>query len=205
MDPMPEASPVLPRGGRGGPARFAISPLRRDEASDYAHLHVELLNTTYAHLVGPDYARRRRAELDARVAELLADLDESEASEAAGRPAFRRHVVAHNQRGGLVGIASSGEGVGAWESTLGDAWFPPSTTFTLDHLYLVPGAQGGGLGQALLDAALPGRCAAYLWVITDNARALGFYARNGFVPDGLQTTTGTAWGHLPMTRLTRSA
>ena len=40
-----------------------------------------------------------------------------------------------------------------------------------------------GLGQRLLDAAL-GDAPATLRVYRDNARAVRFYARNGFVPDG---------------------
>jgi GNAT superfamily N-acetyltransferase len=42
---------------------------------------------------------------------------------------------------------------------------------------------GRGLGQALWDAVRPdGPCS--LWVLEANARARGFYRRNGFVPDG---------------------
>ncbi|MDI6909423.1 GNAT family N-acetyltransferase [Nocardioides sp.] len=42
---------------------------------------------------------------------------------------------------------------------------------------------GTGLGQALWDAVRPdGPCS--LWVLEDNARAQGFYRRNGFAPDG---------------------
>ena len=184
--------------------RFTVSPLRRDQAPDYAHAHVELLNTTYAHLVDAAYARRRRAELDGRVLELLADLDEAEAASAAGRHPARRHLVAHNERGAVVGVAASGDGVGGWELPhFSEAWVAPATTYTLDHLYVVPGAQGTGLGQALLDAALPGRQGAYLWVFGDNARAIRFYARNGFAPDGFAGTSGFGWGHLPMMRLVR--
>lgn len=185
--------------------RFAISPLRREQAADYAHAHIELMNTTYAHLVDASYARRRRSEFDARVAELLADVDEAEAADAAGRDPVRRHLVAHNARGAVVGVAASGDGIAAWESSLGRVWFPPATTFCLDHLYVVPGAQGTGLGQELLDAALPARHDAYLWVIAANARAVRFYERNGFTSDGLVTSTGPAWGDLTMMRLVRSA
>ena len=53
---------------------------------------------------------------------------------------------------------------------------------------------GTGLGQRLWDAVRPGESCS-LWVLEDNARARGFYARNGFVPDGareLYTDLG-AW------------
>jgi len=42
---------------------------------------------------------------------------------------------------------------------------------------------GTGVAQLLYDEAVADRDA-YLWVLRDNPRARGFYARNGFVPDG---------------------
>jgi GNAT superfamily N-acetyltransferase len=42
---------------------------------------------------------------------------------------------------------------------------------------------GTGLGQLLWDAVRPEESCS-LWVLEDNARARGFYARNGFVADG---------------------
>ena len=42
-----------------------------------------------------------------------------------------------------------------------------------------------GVGQALLDRALPDG-PAVLEVLEDNARAIAFYARNGFVPSGVR-------------------
>jgi GNAT superfamily N-acetyltransferase len=42
---------------------------------------------------------------------------------------------------------------------------------------------GSGLGQALWDAVRP-EAPCSLWVLEDNGRARGFYARNGFVADG---------------------
>lgn len=185
--------------------RFAITRLRAEDAADYAHAHIELLNTTYAHLVDAAYARLRRAEFDGRVAELLADLEEAEGADAEGRDPVRQHLIAHNERGAVVGVAASGEGIGAWERPhLRGVWTPPATTFCLDHLYIVPGAQGSGLGQALLDAALPDHRDAYLWVYGDNARAIRFYERNGFVADGLAASTGAAWGNAPMQRMVRA-
>jgi ribosomal protein S18 acetylase RimI-like enzyme len=42
---------------------------------------------------------------------------------------------------------------------------------------------GSGLGQALWDAVAP-EASCSLWVLEANARAQGFYRRNGFVADG---------------------
>lgn len=183
---------------------YTIAPLARAQVVDYAATHVELLNTTYAHMVPLDYARLRRSELADRIGELLADLDDADAAAAAGAEPFRRHWIATGPTGAVVGVAASGEGVGDWERpALGDIWTPPATTFCLDHLYIAPGMQGSGLGQALLDVALPGGRAAYLWVIGGNDRAIRFYERNGFARDGLDTNTGPAWGNIPMSRMVR--
>jgi ribosomal protein S18 acetylase RimI-like enzyme len=59
----------------------------------------------------------------------------------------------------------------------------------LTMLYLLAEAHGSGVGQALLDAVLADRPAS-LWVAADNPRAHAFYRRNGFVPDGAESTFG---------------
>ena len=213
---------------------FTIAPLTHDEVEDYAHTHIELTIGTYAHLVDAEFARARRAELAERIADLHADVDACTSLDAhpdgsfradaavplprdpsIGGPLsgphacvqthFRRHFIARNARGGVVGVAAFGIGVGDWEiDVCGDAWVPPATDWTLDHLYTVTGMHGSGLGQAMLDAALPGRRPAYLWVFTDNVRAVRFYERNGFVPDGLKVDSGESWGSMPMVRMQRA-
>ena len=62
---------------------------------------------------------------------------------------------------------------------------PPSEVASL---YVLPERRHGGVGSALLAAALDELRAhgehATLWVFTDNHPARAFYARSGFVPDG---------------------
>ena len=58
-------------------------------------------------------------------------------------------------------------------------------TFQLRVLNVRRAYWGTGVAQRLFDAEVGDR-AAYLWVLRDNARARGFYARNGFVPDGAE-------------------
>jgi GNAT superfamily N-acetyltransferase len=185
-----------------------IATLTHDDVDDYAHAHIEYIIGTYAHLVDAGFARDRRAELAERIAELHDDVDACVGLPAipdASAAPFRRHLIARNARGGVVGVAASGAGVGDWEPEVcSDAWVPPATDWTLDHLYTASVMHGSGLGQALLDAVLPGRHPAYLWVFTDNARALRFYERNGFAPDGLATNSGESWGAMPMVRLLRA-
>lgn len=63
-----------------------------------------------------------------------------------------------------------------------------------DHL-------GSGLGQQLLDACLAD-APAQLWVFRGNHRALAFYRRNGFAPDG-RTNVDPRFPALPEIRLVR--
>lgn len=51
-------------------------------------------------------------------------------------------------------------------------------------LYVLDGYQGTGIGQQLLDAVLTEE-PTELWVAQDNHRAVAFYRRNGFAPDGV--------------------
>jgi ribosomal protein S18 acetylase RimI-like enzyme len=51
-------------------------------------------------------------------------------------------------------------------------------------LNVAPEHQGTGIAQRLMDETL-GEGPAYLWVARDNERAVRFYERNGFVPDGV--------------------
>ena len=53
----------------------------------------------------------------------------------------------------------------------------------LFFLYVLAAEHGTGAGQGLADAVL-GEGPASLWVLCTNSRALAFYTRNGFVPDG---------------------
>lgn len=54
-------------------------------------------------------------------------------------------------------------------------------------LYILEEYYGTGLGQRLLEAALDrlsGYSTVYLWVFRDNTRAVNFYKKHGFRPDG---------------------
>lgn len=58
-----------------------------------------------------------------------------------------------------------------------------ATPLELYALYVRAAYWGTGLGQELWDAVRPVEPCS-LWVLEDNARARGFYRRNGFAPDG---------------------
>jgi GNAT superfamily N-acetyltransferase len=84
-----------------------------------------------------------------------------------------RQVVAELD-GEIVGFAGSGPGRDAGKPTDHELYF----------IYLLDAFHGTGIGQQLFDAVVdPGPT--YLWVAEDNPRAHRFYARNGYLPDGL--------------------
>lgn len=83
-----------------------------------------------------------------------------------------------------------------------DAPPPSSGSLELWGLYLLASHQGLGLGRRLLEAAL-GNSAASLWVAADNARAIGFYRRFGFAPDGAEDVIPT-WEDLHEIRMVRA-
>lgn len=71
----------------------------------------------------------------------------------------------------------------------------------LAHIYQYSRAYGSGTGQALLDAAVGDR-PAYLWTAEDNPRALAFYRRNRFVPDGTRKLI-PEWENMAAIRMVR--
>ena len=62
----------------------------------------------------------------------------------------------------------------------------------LEALYVLPGAQGGGAGAALLAAAVEAG-ARSLWVYAGNDGARRFYERHGWVAEPETETTGEHW------------
>jgi len=183
---------------------FTIAAVTAEDAEAYVRAHIEFLAHTYEPIAGAAFGDARRAELDQRIAHLHDDIAETTSADAAGREPFRRHLIARDSRGDVMGVASAGLGAEEWEEPhLGERWFKASTDVVLSHLYTASHTHGTGLGQALLDAALPGRRPAYLWVYDENRRAVRFYERNGFVRDGLCSDSGESWGSRPMSRMHR--
>ncbi len=91
--------------------------------------------------------------------------------------------------------------VAGWDLTTYDVWVAVSvdrvvgyarcTPTWLDDLYVLPGAQGRGIGSALLDRVKSERPDGFgLWVFETNGPARAFYARHGFVE--LERTDGSA-------------
>jgi chorismate mutase len=91
--------------------------------------------------------------------------------------------------------------VAGWDLTTYDVWlaeadgrvvgYTRSTPTWLDDLYVVPEAQGQGVGTALLERLLADHPDGIgLWVFESNRPARDFYARHGFVT--LERTDGSA-------------
>ena len=141
---------------------------RPEDAAALAELHLETWAETYAG-VFPESAwgEEARAGRIRRWSSIC----------TAPRPGDSFAVA--EQDGSLVGLAGAGasqDTPAPWERQL---WF----------IYLLASEHGSGAGQGLLDAVL-GKDPASLRVLEANARAVAFYARNGFVPDGPRKPSG---------------
>lgn len=181
---------------------FTVRRTTVADAPAAARAHARSVADTYAHIMPPEFARARLAEVDERAAALAEAITRAEADEAAGREPFRRHWVAVTGAGDIVGVAAAGPGIADWERELG--FPPPLVEHQLQHLYALHSAHGTGVGAALLDAALAGRDA-HLWILRNNPRAEAFYRKHGFVDDGTEVSCGPMWFHRRMFRMHRRA
>ncbi|MDO5287604.1 MAG: GNAT family N-acetyltransferase [Actinomycetia bacterium] len=171
------------------------------DAYSYAQADAEMVSETYRYTMPSAFAEARLAEVPEAAARLEQELDAALEAERRGEePARRSWLALAGDR--VVGIAVSTAFEQFWEPTIG-AVRPVGITWQLNHLYVRPEAHGSGLGQTLLDLALPGRRAAYLWLVGGNDRARRFYERNGFSDEGTEYSCGPVWFDRPLFRLVR--
>jgi|SRR3954469_5374103 GNAT superfamily N-acetyltransferase len=135
----------------------------------------------YAHLLSGGFFRHRRASMPERVQRRRAFLD-------TGEP----RILALDADNEVVGYADAGPGR---EDDAPEAR-------ELYSIYTLRRTYGTGLGAALVSAAV-GSGPAYLWVVENNPRALAFYLKQGFRPDGKRNTLPPEWEELPEFRLVR--
>jgi len=156
-----------------------VRPALISDAAGIAAVHIQSWRETYT------------AQLPGAT---LAALDESE--------------FAARWAGNLSGGASS-----VWVALIGPTvigWASSSTgrdsdrphPLELEGIYVVASHHGTGAGQQLMDAAI-GRHNAYLWMAVGNERALAFYRRNGFAPDGALSTKELRGTPVEVMRLVR--
>jgi GNAT superfamily N-acetyltransferase len=142
-------------------AGVRLRPAVPSDAEAGAALHMACWREAYTPYADPALLAERLATTDRFVSAWTRQLAE-------GPP----RVLAEAD-GELVGFA-----------VVGDNRDPDLTAPTeLYAIYTRAAWWGTGLGQQLWDAVRPEQ-ACSLWVLEDNARARGFYARNGFVADG---------------------
>lgn len=135
---------------------------RPQDAEALAELHLETWAETYSG-VFPDSAwgqeaRRGRIRMWSSIC-------------SAPRPGDCFAVAERDGR--LIGLA----GAGASQDS------PAPREKQLLVIYVLASEHGTGAGQELADAVL-GQGPASLWVLGTSSRAMAFYSRNGFVPDG---------------------
>lgn len=155
-----------------------VRAARPKDAEAVARVRVESWRDAYAHVLSPEYL----AALDP-----VADAERwrQAISNMAADPSLGTFVVAEldaTVRGfAIAGVPRPMEGE------------EPPRDWQLYLIYQDAAMHGTGSGQALIDAAIADR-PTYLWTAEDNPRAIAFYRRNGFVPDGERTADPNAEG-----------
>ena len=140
-----------------------IRPAEPSDAEALAHLHLDVWDDAYAGLMPQQILEDRRAAVDQRVERWRAILEADPTTLVAEGP------------DGLIGFASAGQGRDN----------DVDTELELKALYVRAAWWGSGVGFTLFQQAVGDR-AAYLWVLASNARAIGFYERQGFRLDGVE-------------------
>ena len=147
--------------------RIEIGPMVRADARGVGELHHQSWVDTYAGALPADYWDTWTVQRSVtRWRRILAD------------PTPRRVVrlVAKEGRR-VVGFCVRGPARGKPE-------IAPARAAELWAVYVETRLYGSGLGQGLVDRCLGPGEPAEVWVWSGNARAVAFYRRNGFEPDG---------------------
>lgn len=146
---------------------WRISPLGvDDDADELGRVHTEVWREAYADIMPADYLAGLRPERSAAYWR----------ARAADPAHAHRTLVARDADGLVVGFISTGP------SRDDDA----PTAWELYAINLLARVHGTGLADELLARGLGDRPAT-LWVVEANARALAFYRRHGFEPEGART------------------
>jgi len=166
------------RPGRG----WQLSTATPDDVPEIAVFQTETWREAYGDVVDPAYLA-------------AVGVPERVASWGLRVGSSGRHVVVARAPGGDAAAAGPAEGpaegspagevVGVVSWADGDPGRDPFDLglVELKTLYLAAPWRGTGLADELLRRAV-GDGPAYLWAFERNPRALAFYARHGFVPDG---------------------
>jgi GNAT superfamily N-acetyltransferase len=146
-----------------------IRPVTPEDAEAAAWCHLLCWREAYAGLVPADQLLERTSNIERRIERWSTPLGDGRKRWIALNPDPSASV--EDQVAGFVGIGP-GRDEGA------------PVPFELEAIYTRQAFWRTGLGGRLLDVAV-GKQAAFLWVFEENERALGFYRRHGFEPDGV--------------------
>jgi ribosomal protein S18 acetylase RimI-like enzyme len=152
---------ALPDGAL--PDNVGIRRAEPNDAEALAHLHLDVWDDAYTGLMPQGILDDRRAKVDERVERWREIL-------ALTQPTWVAEGV-----DGLIGFASAGP---ARDNDIDDL-------LELYALYVRASYWGAGVGYAMFENVVGDR-AAYLWVLANNERAIGFYERQGFRLDGTE-------------------
>lgn len=153
---------------------FAVEEFALADAAELAALHMQVWRVAYAGLISQEYLDGM--QLEPRIERwrqrivFAADTEARGESDGVRR---RSRLARHRPTGRIAGFCS----VGAARDD--DAPVPQE----LSSLNVLAQFHGSGVARQLVDATL-GEQAAYLWVVRQNARAIAFYDKLGFVADG---------------------
>ncbi|WP_461189305.1 GNAT family N-acetyltransferase [Arthrobacter sp. Z4-13] len=161
---------------------YVLRQATPEDAEAVVLMHTRSHEECYPHLLSPAFFAARRKEIPERVDRRRKYLDVP-----------HPRIIALDANDEVVGLADAGPG----RDEEGPA------ALELYSMYVLARAQGGGLGAALLGAAI-GESAAYLWVLEDNPRAQAFYRRHGFRPDGKRGLLPPEWERVPEIRMVRA-
>lgn len=140
--------------------RATLRDAQMSDSGPIAQFHTECWREAYRGLVPQDY------------------LDRVDVGDRAVR--WRDRLVNGGRRAVVAEVGGQIVGVVSWARSRDAGSAPP---LELKSLYVAAAYRGSGIAADLLDRAI-GSKAAHLWVFVDNPRALRFYRKHGFAPDG---------------------
>lgn len=160
---------------------FRLRPARPEDAEAAGIMHLASFRETYAQLASPEFWERATPE---------SSIGSWRRMLAAGAPATLAEIG-----GAVVGLAVVAPAV---TRDGHDAVRERELT----NLYVLAERHGQGIGAALLEAVLPGRAPAQLWVAQGSPQAVGFYEHQGFAADGARVG-GAGFGGIAALRMVR--
>lgn len=104
-------------------------------------------------------------------------------------------IVAEDRDGKIIGLAGGTPTIEEDQDT--------GVDIELGMLYVLQQYYGTGLGAHLLEVVL-GQRDALVWVLQGNDRALNFFAKQGFTPDGTSEALTGSWTGLIEQRMVRA-